>query len=302
MTTEPRAASFADRAKSLLLYPLPHHRISGIVHRATRWRLRPWKNLLIRAVSRRYGVDLSDARERNPAAYEHFNAFFTRELAADARPLPTDAQAIACPADGTVNEAGALVGERTLQAKGHRFSATTLLGGGETLAERFRGGRFLTVYLSARDYHRVHMPLTGELRRMIHVPGRLFSVAPHTVRAVPDLFARNGRVVDVFATAAGPMAVILVGAICVASIETVWAGEVVPPRADRVTGLDYRDPGLRFNRGSEIGRFNIGSTVIVLFGPGRVEWDESVIAGGSVRMGQPVGLIRARTPVTPAPN
>lgn len=303
MTTETPAASLGDRVKSLLLYPLPHHWISRVVHRATRWRLRPWKNLLIRTIQRCYDVDLSDARERDPKAYEHFNAFFTRTLAPDARPLPEDPQAIACPADGTVSEVGSLAGERILQAKGHHFSASALLGGDDELAERFRGGSFLTVYLSPRDYHRVHMPLAGELRRMIHVPGRLFSVAPHTVRAVPDLFARNERVVSVFDTAIGPMAVVLVGAICVASIETVWAGEVTPPQADRVMSLDYRDPNLRFDRGSEMGRFNMGSTVIVLFAPGQVEWDEAITTGDKVRMGQAVGrAVRARVPVTPVPS
>jgi phosphatidylserine decarboxylase len=297
MMKESRAASLADRVKSLLLYPLPHHGVSGIVHRATRWRLRPWKNWLIRTISRRYGVDLADARERNPGAYEHFNAFFTRELAHGARPLPAEPRAIACPADGTVSELGALDGGHILQAKGHRYTASALLGGDEALAARFQGGHFLTVYLSPRDYHRVHMPLGGRLRRMIHVPGRLFSVAPHTVRAVPGLFARNERVVTLFDTDAGPMALVLVGAICVASIETVWAGEVVPPRARRVTRTDYDDPTLRFIRGSEIGRFNMGSTVIVLFPRGKVDWSSALRAGDEVRMGQAVGrLVQAPVP------
>ncbi len=280
-----------DRLKSLALYPLPHHAISRLVHRATRWRLPLWKRALIGAVTRLYRADLAEASKPDPSAYEHFNAFFTRSLAPGARPLPEDPLAVACPADGTLSEAGPLAGDRILQAKGQPYSLTALLGGDEALARRFHGGGFLTVYLAPRDYHRVHMPFAGELRRMVHVPGRLFSVAPYTVRSVPGLFARNERVITVFETGAGPMAVILVGAICVASIETVWAGEVTPPRAATVTGVDYRDPALRYERGAEMGRFNMGSTVVVLFAPGEVQWDERLTAGMHLRMGQAVGLV-----------
>lgn len=285
-------ASVADRLKSLVLYGLPHHAISRLVHRATRWRFAPWKRLLIAVMSRVYRIDLDEAQRRHPEDYEHFNDFFTRALARHARPLPEEADAVACPADGTVSEIGTLVGGRILQVKGHRFSATELLGGDDIVAERFTGGHFATVYLAPGDYHRVHMPVTGDLRGMIHVPGRLFSVAPFTVRSVPDLFARNERVVSLFATELGPMAVVLVGAICVASIETVWAGEVTPPSATAVKRFDYRDRKLRLQRGDEMGRFNMGSTVILLFPPGRVSWREALVSGARVRMGETLGHTR----------
>ena len=290
-TRPPRAA---DWAKSLPLYPLPHHLISRIVNHATRWRARWWKNALIRWFVGAYGVDMSQALEEDPTAYQHFNAFFTRPLKADSRPLPDSDDAVCCPADGAISEFGRIDGERIFQAKGKHYSLMELLGGSAERAESFRGGEFLTVYLSPSDYHRVHMPRGGTLREMVHVPGRLFSVAPHTVKTIPNLFARNERVVTIFDTADGPMALVLVGAINVASIETVWSGVVTPPMGRQIREWSYADSEApRLQRGEEMGRFNMGSTVIVLFGKDRVRWLESLKLEQKVRVREALGRVDA---------
>ncbi|MCO6440449.1 MAG: phosphatidylserine decarboxylase [Nitrococcus mobilis] len=292
----PKRATLSDWLKTLPLYPLPQHAISRLVLHATRARNNRWKNALIRWFVRAYQVDLGEASEPNATAYPDFNSFFTRALRSDARPLPKDPATLICPADGTISEIGRIDGVHLLQAKGRRFSVGELLGGDDgddQLTARFHGGHFVTVYLSPRDYHRVHMPAAGELRTMIHVPGRLFSVAPHTVRTIPRLFSRNERVISLFDTAHGPLAVILVGAICVASIETVWAGVVTPPRGRRLRRWHYPPPRYRLARGEELGRFNMGSTVIVLFGPDQVSWREELAVAQPVRMGQALGRFRA---------
>ncbi len=287
------AARLSDWLKSLALYPLPHHAISRVVHAAVRWRLPWWKNALIGAFSRAFRVDLSDAAEPDPYRYDSFNQFFTRALKPGARPLPADPQAIASPADGTISALGPIDGDRLLQAKGRYFTVAELLGGDEELARRFHGGRFLTVYLSPRDYHRVHMPVSGRLERMIHIPGRLFSVASHTVRTIPRLFARNERVAAVFESERGPLAVVLVGAINVGSVEVVWSGEVTPPAGRSVRTWSYTGPdAIALERGAELGRFNMGSTVIVLFGPDQIEWDATLASEQKVRMGQQLGRYR----------
>jgi len=290
----PGPASLGDRLKSLALYPLPQHAISRVVHAAVRWRTPWWKNGLIRWFAEHYRIDLSEAAESNPRAYPHFNAFFTRALKPGARPLPDDPAVVVSPADGTVSALGKIDGNTIIQAKGHGFTVQELLGGDAVLAERFRNGQYATVYLSPSDYHRVHMPATGTLRGMVHVPGRLFSVAAFTVRAVKKLFARNERVVSVFDTEHGPMVVVLVGAINVASIETVWAGVVTPPKGKRVRRWQYAgDQAIRLERGAEMGRFNLGSTAIVLFGPGQVSWLDEINPGQKIRMGEPMGRLSA---------
>lgn len=283
-------ATLTDKLKSLPFHVLPHHAISRVVHAAARWRAEWWKNALTGWFIRQYDVDLSEAVEQNPRGYEHFNAFFTRALRPDARPLPDDIDTIVSPADGTISAIGRIEGGTLVQAKGHTFTVTELLGGDETLANRFHGGHYSTVYLSPSDYHRVHMPASGRLREMIHIPGRLFGVAGFSVRAVDRLFARNERVAAVFDTARGPLAVIMVGAINVSSIETVWSGVVTPPRGKRVRRWFYRSGDARsFRRGDEIGRFNLGSTVITLFGPQQIEWLPELTAEDKVRMGQALG-------------
>jgi phosphatidylserine decarboxylase len=255
----------------------------------------PWfKNTLIRGFTRYFRVDLSEAQKPEPSAYPDFNAFFTRALKPGARPIAAGKRAISCPVDGVVSQIGVAQSDTLLQAKGQRFSLTALLGGDPERARPFQNGIFATLYLSPRDYHRIHLPLAGRLREMVHIPGALFSVSPLTTRVVPELFARNERVVTLFDTAAGPMALVLVGAINVASIETVWAGVITPPLAKTARHWRYPPQGVgavQLDKGAEMGRFNMGSTVILLFGPGAARWEGSIQAGAAVRMGQRLGKI-----------
>ena len=277
----------ADRLKAAALYALPHHLLSALMHRATRVRAAGFKNRQIRWFIRRYGVDMALAEQPDPLAYPHFNAFFTRALKPQARAL--SAHDVTCPADGHVSRFGAVLDDSLIQAKGRAFSLTRLLGGDAARAAPFRGGHFATVYLSPRDYHRVHMPMAGTLREMVHVPGRLFSVNPSSARAVPNLFARNERVVCMFDTARGPMAVVLVGAVFVGSIELVWAGQVAPAPGPQVTTWRYAPGGAAatvLDKGQEMGRFNMGSTVIVVLPPGPVRWCDGLAPGAPVTMGQ----------------
>ncbi len=274
-----------------LQYLLPHHFLSSLMYQATRARWRPWKDLLIRKAIDLYQIDMEPAAQPDPAAYEHFNAFFTRALKPDARPLDPAQDAVLCPADGALSQAGEIRNGRIFQAKGRDYSLLELLGGDEEWAQRFSGGRFATVYLSPRDYHRVHMPLQGRLVKMLHVPGRLFAVNPTTASLVPRLFARNERVVCLFDTPAGPMAVILVAAIFVAGIDTAWAGTVTP-QSRRVGAWQYgmgSDETVELERGAEMGRFNMGSTVVLLFGKDRVEWTKDLLPGGKLKMGERIG-------------
>lgn len=282
-------ASLADRLKAALQYPLPQHAISRVTHWLTRIEHPGFKNWFIRRFVQHFGVDMREAAEPDPTAYPNFNAFFTRALRTGARPLAEEKSTVACPVDGRVSQAGAIQAGRIFQAKGQDFSASELLGGDAGLAAAFAGGIFATLYLSPRDYHRIHMPLEGSLRQMRHVPGRLFSVNPPTTRAVPRLFARNERVAAVFDTVAGPMAVVMVGALNVGSIETVWAGEITPPRGRALRDWRYPDNEVVLKKGAELGRFNMGSTVILLFGAGRVCWEPTLIADATLRMGQRIG-------------
>ncbi len=290
-TSEP-AALLGDCLRNLPQYLLPQRLLTRLTYRLTRART-PWlKNLLIRGFSRHFQVDLSEASEPDPRAYPDFNAFFTRALKPGARPLAAGDGAVCCPVDGAISEIGLAEADALLQAKGRHFSLTALLGGDAERARPFQGGAFATLYLSPRDYHRIHMPLDGVLREMVHVPGQLFSVSPLTARVVPRLFARNERVAALFDTPAGPMALVLVGAINVASIETVWAGAITPPLGSTIRRWRYpaaEEGAARLDRGQEMGRFNMGSTVILLFGPGAVRWEAGVQAAASVRMGQRLG-------------
>lgn len=280
-----------------LQYLLPHHALSRLVYRATRWTFAPWKNFLIAAVVKRYGVDMGEAAQPDPRAYPSFNAFFTRALKDGARGAPADPRAVACPADGAISQAGAIRAGRILQAKGVDFSVAELIGD-DIEAQKYADGRFVTVYLSPRDYHRVHMPLAGTLRETVHIPGRLFSVAPFTVAGVPRLFARNERLVCHFDGEHGAFAVVLVGAMLVSSIETVWSGEETPvprargaaaPDAGAVARKDWRDRHIRLERCAELGRFNMGSTVILLLSM-PISLDTAVTCGRSVRSGQALGV------------
>lgn len=277
-----------DRLFILSQHLLPHHllsRLAGSLANCT-W---SWvKNPFINWFVNRYQVDMSQAAEPNPTAYACFNDFFTRALRPDARPLDPDQNSILCPADGVISQMGSITHGRVIQAKGQSFSVLELLGGNSAHASQFQGGQFATVYLSPSDYHRVHMPLTGTLREMIHVPGKLFSVNQTTAANVPELFARNERVVCLFDTEAGPMALVLVGAMIVASIETVWAGPIAPPQR-LVRSQQYGISAPQLERGAEMGRFKLGSTAILLLSPGRARWNGQLSAGSLVRMGQKLG-------------
>ena len=270
-------------------YLLPHHALSQLMSKLTHCETPWWKNAFIKLIIRLYQVNLNEARYPDLNHYPSFNAFFTRELADGVRPLSTETHSIACPADGAISQIGRIDQQQIFQAKGHQYSIEALLGGDLEWSQRFSNGSFATIYLSPRDYHRLHMPVDGILKRMIHVPGRLFSVNNTTVSAVPGLFARNERVVCLYETAQGPMALILVGAIFVSSIETVWHGVVTPPTIQQTRSWDYEETGVELHRGTEMGRFNMGSTIIVLFGENQVDWLESLSANTPVKLGQAIG-------------
>ena len=270
-------------------YILPHHALSRLMSKLTHCENKAWKTLFIKQIIRHYGVNMEEAQELDINAYKSFNHFFTRELKPDVRPLTAEANAIACPADGAVSQAGNITGGEVFQAKGKSYTVTDLLGGSIERAEPFNNGVFTTIYLSPKDYHRLHMPLTGTLREMVHVPGRLFSVNTATTNSVPGLFARNERVVALFDTDAGPMALVLVGAIFVSSIETVWHGVVTPPSISSVQSWHYQENAPSLKIGEEMGRFNMGSTIIVLFGNNQVQWDSGFKADKAVKLGEMIG-------------
>ena len=274
---------------------LPQALLTSLTHGATRVRLSLWKNRQIRWFIARYGVDMSEASISDPDSYEHFNAFFTRALRAGCRPLEGDAETIVCPADGRISAIGDIRAGTLLQAKGQHYSLHALLGGTNGRAAAFDKGHFATIYLSPRDYHRVHMPVDGRLREMTYIPGRLFSVNFATARVVARLFARNERLVCIFDTGLGPMALILVGAMIVAGMETVWSGPVTPPHGQAMRTWHYDDESaILLSRGEEMGRFNTGSTVVLLFPGDRVDWLDALTTGSSVRMGQGLARIRYR--------
>jgi phosphatidylserine decarboxylase len=295
-------ATLLDHLKSWPLALLPHRLLSRLVRALARCRIRPVKNLLISAFMHRFAIDLTDAETGTATDYPDFNSFFTRALKPGTRPLPEAPAAIACPVDGFVSQAGRLDQDRILQAKGHDYSLTRLLGDDPERAAPFLGGDFATLYLSPRDYHRIHMPLGGRLVETVYIPGRLYSVAPHTTRAIPGLFARNERLACLFETGNGPMAVVMVGAIFVSCMETVWGGVANPGMRPGLLSQRHDLPGMAvvaLARGAEMGRFNMGSTVIVLFGPGQACWDGTVQTGEPVKMGSTLGT--ATTGKPPAP-
>jgi len=271
----------------LLFYVLPHHAISRVVYLVTRLR-GPQVTPMISWFVKKYGVNMDDAEESEIAYYQTFNEFFTRSLKPGLRPLVPGENTLACPCDGKVSQAGPIRAGAILQAKGRAYSVLELLGGDKSMAADFADGCFTTIYLAPHDYHRLHMPLDAKLQRMIHIPGRLFSVAEWTVQEIPRLFARNERLACYFETASGPMVMVLVGAINVSAIETIWTGQVVPPRARKISEYDYRHTSKTIDKGDEMGRFNMGSTVILLTS-NKVEWLPHIEAGYAVKQGQLIG-------------
>ncbi len=274
-----------------LTYVLPHRLLSSLARRlaySDSPRISRW---LIDTVTRKFNVDLSEAAQPDPRAYPTFNAFFTRALKPGARAADADPRSLLMPADGHVSQCGAIQEGRIFQAKGQSFTAAELLGD-ETDAKPFHNGLFATVYLSPRDYHRVHMPWAGTLRETVHVPGRLFSVGTDAVASVPGLFARNERLVCHFDTDFGPMVSVMVGALLVSGVETVWSGEEIPAYGDRITRKDWRGHGIVLERFEEMARFNYGSTVIILLPPGVAELDPALKAETPVKLGQRLALRR----------
>ena len=268
---------------------LPQHALSRLVLHATRVRA-PWfKNWLIRGFLRLYTINMAEAAQPDPFRYASFNEFFTRALRPDVRPLARDPREIACPVDGVISEAGKIDGDSLLQAKGRNYTLTELLAS-SAWAKDFAGGSFATIYLAPFNYHRVHMPLAGRLRETVYVPGRLFSVNAATASLVPRLFARNERVLTWFDTEFGEFALILVGALNVGSIATVWAGDITP--APRRVTTTLPPQALSLDKGEELGRFNMGSTVILLFQKDRARWNAEVRAGATVRLGQSLGYLQ----------
>jgi phosphatidylserine decarboxylase len=274
----------SDRLAVLPQYLLPKQALTLLAGRLAGAEAGAVTTRLIRQFISRYRVDMSEAADPDPAAYASFNAFFTRALKPGARPL-ADAEWI-CPVDGAISQFGAVQGDQILQAKGHHYSTTALLGGDAALAKAFEGGHFATLYLSPRDYHRIHMPCEGVLRRMIHVPGALFSVNPTTARGVPGLFARNERVVCVFDGRHGPFVLVLVGATIVGSMATVWHGVVNPPRPGQLRQWRYDEAAPRLQRGEEMGRFLLGSTVVMLFPAGPFRFNPAWAPARPVRLGE----------------
>ncbi|HKM14750.1 MAG TPA: archaetidylserine decarboxylase [Marinospirillum sp.] len=279
---------------SLLQYVIPQHLLSRLTGRLAECRIAWVKNQLIKLFIKHFNVDMSEALQEEPTAYANFNDFFTRELKPDAREILADPTQLVSPADGAISELGLLQHGQLLQAKGINYSLTRLLGGNLEKAQPFMGGSFATIYLSPSDYHRVHMPLQGRLLETIYVPGKLFSVNQATADNVPDLFARNERLVCFFETPAGPMALILVGAMIVAGIETVWDGQVAPP-ARQVTLKDFNDPQpVVLEKGQEMGRFKLGSTAILVFGPDAVVWNDYLQNGTKVKLGEALATLKVK--------
>lgn len=283
--------NIADILKSWPLYILPHHFISRLVFRLTRIQCPSIVPGAIRLFSGIFKVNLDEACNPDPASYKTFNEFFTRPLKPELRPLAEGENTLTSPVDGCISQMGKIEEGRIFQAKGHYYSALELLGGDENRAAPFMNGQFMTIYLSPRDYHRIHMPLSGKLLEQVYVPGRLFSVAGHTARTIPRLFARNERVVALFDTDYGKLAMVLVGAINVAAIETVWDGLVTPPQGWGIKRQVFPDVSLA--KGTEMGRFNMGSTVILLLENAHLAWDKGLSAESVLRMGQALADLQA---------
>lgn len=278
-------ATLLDYLKSGSLYALPHHAISRVVYKLTRIE----SSLVTPAIkifSRAFGVNLDEAKSPDPASYASFNAFFTREIKPELRPV-ANSQMVS-PVDGTVSQSGLIKQGRIFQAKGQEYTVQELLACSDEEALRFADGQFATIYLSPKDYHRMHMPFKGDLCEQVHIPGRLFSVAPHTVKTVPRIFARNERVVASFDTEFGRMAMVLVGAINVAAIETVWDGLVTPPKGKTISRKNYQAGEVVLDKGQEMGRFNMGSTVILVLESQTPVLSSELVEGVSLKMGQAI--------------
>jgi phosphatidylserine decarboxylase len=274
----------SDRLAVLPQYLLPKKLLTQFMGSLARTQGGSTTTAAIQWFIKRYGVNMAEAANPDPASYKSFNEFFTRPLKAGARPL---AQAdYICPVDGAISQFGRIEKDQIFQAKGHSYSTTALVGGDQKLADEFEGGHFACLYLSPKDYHRIHMPVAGKLRQMIYVPGDLFSVNPTTARGVPGLFARNERVVCVFDTSHGPFVNVLVGATIVGSMATVWHGQVNPPRLQDVTTWNYKSGEFEYKQGDEMGRFLLGSTVVMLWPDKAMKFNSAWQPAGAIRLGE----------------
>jgi len=288
-TNEGVRAGLGDQLFAALQRVLPTRWLSTMIHRVAQIRHPGFKNALIRLFMRGFAIDLNEAEREQVEDYVSFNDFFTRALKPGARPLADETDAFLSPVDGTVSQFGRIQDGRLIQAKGHSYSLLDLLAGDAERAAAFADGEFCTIYLAPYNYHRIHMPIAGQLQRWTYVPGRLFSVNAATARALPNLFARNERLNAIFDTAEGPFGLIMVGALFVGSLETVWAGTVSPPHL-RTEPSEYQPmTPVELPRGAEMGRFNMGSTVILLGPPGTLQWDATLQPGQTVRQGQRLG-------------
>lgn len=295
MSPTPPPASLSDQLFAIAQGLLPKHLLSRAMYALMRQRS-PWlRTQSISNFLRNYRVDMSEAVQSDPLAYESFNAFFTRALKPQARPIDTHENSIVSPVDGTVSQCGAIEGDLLIQAKGHQYSLLAMLGGDAQLTQRYQGGQFACIYLAPYNYHRMHMPLAAQVQDTIYVPGDLFSVNAATARTVPGLFARNERVVCDFLAPQCRFNMVFVGALFVGSIETVWAGEINPPPRRRSEAIHLpQGRGVQLAKGAEAGRFNMGSTVVLVFEPGKMHWDANLQAGAVVRMGQRIGTLHSR--------
>ena len=289
----------SERLAVALQYALPKRLLTQLAGKLAGLEGGKVTTAVIRWFVKRYGVSMAEAANPDPASYVSFNQFFTRPLAEGARPI-ADADFV-CPVDGAISQFGPIEFDQVFQAKGHFYSSTALVGGDRALAARFEDGDFATIYLSPRDYHRIHMPCAGRLTQMIYVPGELFSVNPATARGVPGLFARNERVVCVFEGEFGPFVMVLVGATIVGSMATVWHGVVNPPRRPDIAKRSYVEGEVVLEKGAEMGRFLLGSTVVMLFPKDVLRFGSDWAPGGSVRMGEPMARAKSSAPSDGAP-
>lgn len=278
-----------DRLTILIHYLIPQQLLSRLVGLLAHSKRPGIKNRFIQFFLKKYPINMSEALQSDPFAYPTFSDFFTRQLKPGARPIDLNDTHIVSPADGVISELGKIEDQRLLQAKGREFNLSDLLAGQNKLTDEFQNGTFATVYLAPKDYHRVHMPLTGKLREMIYVPGQLFSVNFKSAQHVPNLFARNERLIAVFDTVAGPMALILVGAMIVANIHTVWGGQITPGAPRKISKVTYNN--ITLSKGDEMGLFTLGSTVIVLFSEKKMHWLEQLGAHSPVKVGECIGKL-----------
>ena len=279
-----KPVSLWDKLVTFPQYLIPQHVLSLVMYRVTRCEVVWFKNLIISTIIKQYRVNMAEAAEMNLDYYSSFNAFFTRLLRNGVRPISESD--IVSPVDGVVSQVGLVTSGQIVQAKGQEYSVLALLGGDDAVTSEFVGGQFATIYLSPKDYHRIHMPVTGTLRKMRYIPGKLFSVSPRTARAVPDLFARNERVAVTFDTDFGPMVMVLVGAIFVGSMETIWAGQITPNYGKVIQQWTYDgEQAITIEKGQEMGRFNMGSTVVVMVGKGAALFNDQVEAEATIQLG-----------------